>query len=99
MADKPVTTFVSAAEQHGGIESTILALNNVFYHWGAIIVPVGYTDDTVYASGGNPYGTSWAAGFPSSLPNEATLASARYQGSRLAHFTSVLAAAKSEVVA
>jgi NAD(P)H dehydrogenase (quinone) len=99
MADKPVTTFVSAAEQHGGIESTILALNNVFYHWGAIIVPVGYTDDTVYASGGNPYGTSWAAGFPSSLPDEATLASARYQGSRLAHFTSVLAAAKSQVVA
>lgn len=99
MADKPVTTFVSAAEQHGGLESTILALNNVFYHWGAIIVPVGYTDDTVYASGGNPYGTSWAAGFPSSLPDDATLASARYQGSRLAHFTTVLAAAKSEVVA
>ncbi|KQY04466.1 NAD(P)H dehydrogenase [Mycobacterium sp. Root135] len=99
MADKPVTTFVSAAEQHGGIESTILALNNVFYHWGGIIVPVGYTDDTVYASGGNPYGTSWAAGFPSSMPDEATLASARYQGSRLAHFTSVLAAAKSQVVA
>lgn len=99
MADKPVTTFVSAAEQHGGLESTILALNNVFYHWGAIIVPVGYTDDTVYASGGNPYGTSWAAGFPSSLPDEATLASARYQGSRLAHFASVLAAARSEVVA
>lgn len=97
MADKPVTTFVSAAEQHGGLESTILALNNVFYHWGAIIVPVGYTDDTVYASGGNPYGTSWAAGFPSSLPDEATLASARYQGGRLAHFTKVLAAAKSEV--
>jgi NAD(P)H dehydrogenase (quinone) len=99
LADKPVTTFVSAAEQHGGLESTILALNNVFYHWGAIIVPVGYTDDTVYASGGNPYGTSWPAGFPSAMPDEATLAVARYQGSRLAHFTRVLAAAKSEVVA
>ena len=99
LADKPVTTFVSAAEQHGGLESTILALNNVFYHWGAIIVPVGYTDDTVYASGGNPYGTSWPAGFPSSMPDEATLAAARYQGSRLAHFARVLAAAKSEAVA
>lgn len=99
LADKPVTTFVSAAEQHGGLESTILALNNVFYHWGAIIVPVGYTDDTVYASGGNPYGTSWPAGFPSAMPDESTLAAARYQGSRLAHFTRVLAAAKSDVVA
>lgn len=39
LADKPVTTFVSSAEQHGGQESTILSLNNVFYHWGALIVP------------------------------------------------------------
>ena len=99
LADKPVTTFVSAAEQNGGLEATILALNNVFYHWGAIIVPVGYTDDAVYAAGGNPYGTSWPAGFPSALPDEATLAAARYQGSRLARFTKVLAATRSEVVA
>ena len=33
LADKPVTTFVSSAEQHGGQEATILSLNNVFYHW------------------------------------------------------------------
>uniref|UniRef100_UPI0006E34D50 NAD(P)H-dependent oxidoreductase n=1 Tax=Streptomyces graminilatus TaxID=1464070 RepID=UPI0006E34D50 len=34
LADKPVTAFVSSAERHGGQESTILSLNNVFYHWG-----------------------------------------------------------------
>jgi len=27
-------------------------------HWGAIIVPPGYSDESVFAAGGNPYGTS-----------------------------------------
>ena len=96
LADKPVTTFVSSAEQHGGQESTILSLTNVFYHWGCVILPLGYTDDVVYAAGGNPYGTSWPAGFPSTMPDEAVLACARYQGSRLARFARVLASARAE---
>jgi NAD(P)H dehydrogenase (quinone) len=91
LADKPVTSFVSSAEQHGGQEATILSLNNVFYHWGAIIVPLGYTSDIVFAAGGNPYGTSWPAGFPSAMPDEVTLNCARYQGSRLARFAEALA--------
>ena len=94
LADKPVTTFVSSAEQHGGQEATILSLNNVFYHWGALIVPLGYTDDVVFAAGGNPYGTSWPAGFPSAMPDETVLECARYQGRRLARFAEVLAAAR-----
>jgi NAD(P)H dehydrogenase (quinone) len=92
LADKPVTAFVSSAERHGGQESTILSLNNVFYHWGAVIVPLGYTDDIVYAAGGNPYGTSWPAGFPSTAPDDVTLDCARYQGVRLARFATLLAA-------
>ena len=32
LADKTVTTFTSAVNAHGGQESTLLALNNVFYH-------------------------------------------------------------------
>jgi NAD(P)H dehydrogenase (quinone) len=98
LADKPVTAFVSSAEQHGGQEATILALNNVFYHWGAVILPLGYTDDIVYAAGGNPYGTSWAAGFPSAMPDQTVLDCARYQGRRLAHFAEVLAAARTQAV-
>jgi len=94
LADKPVTTFVSSAERHGGQEATILSLNNVFYHWGCIIVPLGYTDDIVYAAGGNPYGTSWPAGFPSAMPDETTLECARHQGRRLAHFAEVLSATR-----
>ena len=94
LADKPVTVFVSSAEQHGGQESTILSLNNVFYHWGSVIVPLGYTDDIVYEAGGNPYGTSWPAGFPSSMPDEVTLRCAHYQGARLARFAALLAQAR-----
>ena len=28
------------------------------YHWGAIVVTPGYTDNSIFAAGGNPYGTS-----------------------------------------
>ena len=51
----------------------------------------GYTDDIVYAAGGNPYGTSWPAGFPSTMPDDTTLDCARYQGRRLARFAKTLA--------
>ena len=27
-------------------------------HWGAIIAAPGYTDESLFAAGGNPYGTS-----------------------------------------
>jgi NAD(P)H dehydrogenase (quinone) len=82
LADKPVTT--------------ILSLNNVFYHWGCVIVPLGYTDDVVYAAGGNPYGTSWPAGFPSTMPDEKVLECAHFQGRRLARFAEVLAGARAQ---
>ena len=88
--DKPVTSFTSSANRHGGQESTILSLNNVFYHWGCLIVPPGYTDPLLYASGGNPYGTSWPSG-AGEPPNEATLEAARYQGRRLVGFAARLA--------
>jgi len=77
-------------------ESTILSLNNVFYHWGALIVPLGYTDDIVYATGGNPYGTSWPAGYPSAAPDEVTLDCARFQGTRPARFATLLAAERTQ---
>ncbi|MCP9989159.1 MULTISPECIES: NAD(P)H:quinone oxidoreductase [Streptomyces] len=81
--NKPVTSFTSAMNRHGGQESTILSLNNVFYHWGCVIVPPGYTDPLLFAAGGNPYGTSWPSGGGEG-PDEAALAAARYQGRHLA---------------
>jgi NAD(P)H dehydrogenase (quinone) len=85
LADKPVTAFTSVYNRHGGSEATILSLGNVFYHWGALIVPPGYTDPAVYAAGGNPYGTSFVSGSPTGAgPDAAALEAARHQGRRLA---------------
>lgn len=81
-ADKPVTAFTSAHNTHGGNETTLASLNNVFIHWGSIVVAPGYTDPLLYAAGGNPYGTSFVSG-TSAEPTEATLEAARYQGRRL----------------
>jgi len=87
LADKPVTAFTSAFNRHGGSEATILSLGNVFYHWGALIVPPGFTDPVVYAAGGNPYGTSYVTGPTGDGPDTAALEAARYQGRRLAEIT------------
>ncbi len=92
LADKPVTSFTSAYNRHGGSEATILSLANVFYHWGALIVPTGFTDPAVYAAGGNPYSTSMT-GPATDGPDTATLEAARYQGRRLAQIAIRLLAA------
>jgi NAD(P)H dehydrogenase (quinone) len=91
LANKVATSFTSAANLHGGQESTLLALNNIFYHWGSLIVPPGYTDPVQYAAGGNPYGTSYPSGLEGdpSVTLEA-LDAAHYQGYRLAMYASRL---------
>jgi NAD(P)H dehydrogenase (quinone) len=88
LANKAATSFSGAMNPHGGQESTILALNNAFYHWGAIIVAPGYTDASVYAAGGNPYGTSNTAN-TDAVP-DAILKAAFYQGARLAKVAAAL---------
>lgn len=60
--NKVVSAMSSASNPHGGQEATILALYTSLMHWGAIIVPTGYTDDSISAAGGNPYGTSATQG-------------------------------------
>jgi NAD(P)H dehydrogenase (quinone) len=88
LADKAVTSFTSALYPDGGLESTILALNNVFYHWGCILVPPGYTDPAIGEAGGNPYGAAFPSG--AGRPADAVLAAARHQGKRLAIFTAAI---------
>ncbi|KUP08065.1 NAD(P)H:quinone oxidoreductase, type IV [Bacillus coahuilensis p1.1.43] len=58
LANKVVTGMASASNSHGGQEQTIQSIYKTMMHWGAIIVPAGYTDDSIFAAGGNPYGTS-----------------------------------------
>jgi NAD(P)H dehydrogenase (quinone) len=94
LADKVATAFTSSMTTHGGQESTILALNNTLYHWGMLILPLGYTVREVFAAGGNPYGTSYTSGNTVTGPDKSALAVARYQGQRLARYAAVIAAAR-----
>ena len=84
LADKVCAGFTSAQNANGGQESTLLALYNTFYHWGAIVAPPGYTDPKVFAAGGNPYGPSTTTGSEGAPPTEADLDHARYLGARVA---------------
>lgn len=58
LANKVVSAMSSASNSHGGQEATILSVYTTMYHWGAIVVAPGYTDQSAFTSGGNPYGTS-----------------------------------------
>jgi NAD(P)H dehydrogenase (quinone) len=94
LADKVATTFTSSQTAHGGQETTILALNNTLYHWGMLILPLGYTVQEVFAAGGNPYGSSFVTGHTVTGPDEHALAVATYQGQRLARYAAVIATAR-----
>lgn len=61
LVNKVVSAMTSAMNVHGGQEQTLLALYATMFHWGMIVVTPGYTDDSLYGAGGNPYGTSVAA--------------------------------------
>lgn len=87
LANKTASAFTSAQNTHGGLESTILAISNAFYHWGAVIVPPGYTDPLLFAAGGNPYGTAWPSGGDPASVSDDVRAAARLQGRRQAEIT------------
>jgi len=89
LADKVATSFTTASTRHGGLESTLLAINNIFYHWGAIVVPLGYADPHLMESG-NPYGGSFVSR-KSAAPDDLALGALRVQGRRLATITTHVA--------
>src|SRR4029079_12189529 len=57
LADQTNAGFTSAKTEHGGHESTLLALYNTIHHFGGIVVPPGYNDEIKFEEG-NPYGVS-----------------------------------------
>ncbi|HET8959734.1 NAD(P)H:quinone oxidoreductase [Nocardioides sp.] len=61
LADKVYAGFTSSQTDHGGQESTLLALYNTLHHFGGIIVAPGYTDPLKFADG-NPYGVGHVTG-------------------------------------
>jgi NAD(P)H dehydrogenase (quinone) len=90
LASKVGTSFTSASTGHGGLETTIVAMNMVFYHWGSIIMPLGYAADPSLMTSGNPYGGSWVSR-KSAAPDDEALGAARVQGARLAEVATKLA--------
>ena len=97
LANKVVAGFTSASNDHGGQESTLLALYNVFYHWGSLIVPPGYTGAAVYAAGGNPYGVSVTAHAEKAVPTVA-LEAAQYLARRVVMVAQWIAAGQEAAV-
>ena len=92
LVDKVVSGFTSASTLHGGHESTLLTMYNVAIHWGAIVVTPGYSDQTIFEAGGNPYGTSTVG--REEGPNEQELAAMRYQTKRAVEKAHALAVSR-----
>lgn len=91
LVNKVMSSFTSTATLHGGQESTILALNNAFYHWGAIIVPPGVADPIQLApTNGNPYGVSNVSRNQPSNVDDDNLAAIEYQSRRVVEITTAL---------
>lgn len=83
LANKIASSFTSTATAHGGQETTITAMNNVFYHWGCIIVGPGYIEPIQFKAG-NPYGASFVSNNGELSPDETALEASRFQGRRVA---------------
>jgi NAD(P)H dehydrogenase (quinone) len=93
LVDKVATSFTSAATAHGGQETTITALNNTFYHWGAIIVAPGYADPVQFAAG-NPYGASHTSNNGAIPPTQEALDSVAFQARRAVGIAELLKAGR-----
>jgi NAD(P)H dehydrogenase (quinone) len=89
LANKAVSAMASAQTLHGGQEATVLGLYTTFMHWGAVIVPPGYTDQSIFAAGGNPYGYTHTQGKEF---GEAETAAIAHQAKRLVAIAAKLAA-------
>lgn len=99
LANKVATGFSGASGAHGGHEGTIVDLYKVMTHWGAIVVPLGYTNPIVFdAANGNPYGASVQDPRGGAIP-EANLAAARWQGERLVRVTDAIVAHRDAISA
>lgn len=97
LVGKVGAAFTSTASQHGGQETTLMAIHTMLFHQGMIQVGLPYsfkgqlTLDEV--TGGSPYGASTLAGGDGSRQvSENELAGARYLGRHVAGIAAKLAA-------
>jgi NAD(P)H dehydrogenase (quinone) len=92
LANKVYSGFTSASTAHGGHETTLTALYNTVTHFGGIIVPPGYTDPIMFASG-SPYGATHVSGQGANPLGDVQMDTARFQGGRVAKVAALLAGA------
>lgn len=90
LAGKAYTAFTSGNTTHGGMETTLVAIYNMVYHFGGVVVPPGYADPIKMVDG-NPYGTSHVLGMNNEPVGEMTLGAARAQAKRLVQIAQVIA--------
>jgi NAD(P)H dehydrogenase (quinone) len=91
------SAFTSTGSQHGGQETTLLAMSTFFFHHGMVIAGVPYSaaelSNVAEVSGGTPYGASTVAGPRGDRrPTANELAVARAQGRHVATIAGKLAA-------
>ena len=89
------SAFTSTATQHGGQETTLMAIHTNLLHLGMLCVGLPYSFQGQMRldeiTGGSPYGaTTIAAGDGSRMPSENELAGARFQGRHVADIASRL---------
>lgn len=58
LMNKVCSAMTTAQNPHGGQEQTLTSFYVSMFHWGVIIAGPGYTDEVIFSTGGNPYGTS-----------------------------------------
>ena len=92
LADKVYSGFTSAQNPHGGQETTLMSLYVSMCHFGGVIVPPGYNDQSIFESGGNPYGASTTTGGNPASLSEADQKAATFLGKRVAQMADKLIA-------
>jgi len=83
MYGKPVGFFTEASTIHGGHETTILTMSTYAFHFGMVIVPLGYRIPEISqtTTGGSPYGASHLSAKEELDENERKIA--RFLGKRV----------------
>lgn len=88
LAGKAVSAMSSAQNTHGGQEATLLSFYATAMHWGSIVVAPGFTDQSIFKVGGNPYGYSHTQGAEFTDDVKAAIG---HQARRLVEFAAKLA--------
>lgn len=88
LANKAISAMSSAQNAHGGQEATILSFYTTAFHWGSVVVAPGFTDQSIFKVGGNPYGYSHTQGAEFSDDVKAAIG---HQAKRVVEFAAKLA--------